>query len=290
MKSVGIVLVNYCGAKDTIECIRSIEKIKGNYVINIVVVDNNSPHDGVYDIINELGLCDELTTNFESNVFIQYSEERYTVSFICSNVNGGFGYANNIGIRYVKKLNCDVCILLNNDTVIPSDFLQKIDSFLLNKEFKCAFSVLSKYYSNHSQIDSEGYGYIDFYTGRTSHHKHYKTSYLVGSCIIMNSIKSVPYFDEHFFLYSEDVDYSFLLSENGYSMSFDPSNYFLHKVNASTSTNPNMEKIKIRSMIYLIKKRGTFMQFCVFCMIRLMYYLCNFRFSHFTFFVKNVWK
>lgn len=293
MDKISIVLVNYCGASDTVACVNSIMKANGGrYFIDIIIVDNNSLQNGVWEILYKLELINEQDSLPDSDMIIPFEYEYGHLIFIKSKVNKGFGFGNNLGIRYVKEHNMDgdICILLNNDTIVSQSFFERIDEFIKNKEYKCAFSVLSRCYFNPNQIDSEGFGYIDLYTGRSSHQEHYKCRYLVGSCIIMNDIKSIPYFDENFFLYSEDVDYSFLLSESGYRLEYDSCNFFMHKVNASTSINPNMEKIKMKSLIYLIKKRGTFIQFMSFWLLRNIYYFLHFRFSYCSSFNKYVWS
>ena len=293
MNKISIVLVNYCGAPDTIACVDSIIKANGGqYFIDIIIVDNNSLRNGVQEILCKLEFVDEQITLPDSDMIIPFNYKYGRIIFIKSKENKGFGFGNNLGIRYVKEHNIDsdICILLNNDTVVPESFFTAVEEFIKNKEYKCAFSVLSQSYFNPKQIDSEGFGYFDFYTGRSSHQKHYKCQYLVGSCIIMNDIKSIPYFDENFFLYSEDIDYSFLLFEKGYKLEYDPRNYFLHKVNASTSINPDIERIKMKSLIYLINKRGTIIQFISFCLLRNVYYLLHLNFSFCFSFNKYVWS
>ena len=42
---VGIVIVNYNGLKDTLECIESIKSSKTRYSIRIIIVDNCSKND-----------------------------------------------------------------------------------------------------------------------------------------------------------------------------------------------------------------------------------------------------
>lgn len=288
MVTIGIVLVNYCGASDTIACIKSIvnsgEKIKKD----IVVIDNYSPSNNAEDIMGAFE-SEKYFSKFENLEIVNFSLGDLIHIFVIKSLkNGGFGYANNIGIRFVKYRKCDICVLLNNDTIIPVDFMSKIVSFLSKKNCKCAFSVLSRYYSTPTKIDSEGFGYMNLYTGHSSHHKCYAYQYLVGSCIIMNNVPSIPLFDEHFFLYSEDADYSSLLQEKGYILQYDSTNYFLHKVSASTSISPYTEKIKIHSLIYFMAKRATCMQFTIFCILRFIYYLSHLRFASFYLFCKNV--
>lgn len=285
---ISFVLVNYCGAFDTIVCIKSLAKTYGDIIKEVVVIDNNSPHAGVYDIIKAFD-CDKYSSKFENLSYSYFTIENHTHIYVVKNMrNDGFGSANNIGIRFVKFLKSDVCVLLNNDTLTPSFFVSNIISFLKEKDYKCAFSVISRYFSEPTKIDSEGFGYLDLCTGRSSHYKHYTYKYLVGSCIIMNFVQSIPLFDENFFLYNEDADYSLLLQKAGYVLLFDSNNYFLHKVSASTSFNPCIERIKLRSLIYFMIKHASHMQFVIFCITRCIYYLIHLRFSYLLFYTKTI--
>lgn len=290
MCKISFVLVNYCGSIDTIACIKSISETYGEIIKEVVVIDNNSPCNGAYDIIAAFD-CDKVPLEYESFICTHFIIENLTQIYIIENIeNSGFGAANNIGIRFSKYNKTDICVLLNNDTIVPQTFVSKIISFLTKKDYKCAFSVMSRYFSAPTRIDSEGFGYVDLYTGRSSHYRHYGYKYLVGSCIIMNSVQTIPLFDEKFFLYSEDADYSAILQDAGYILQYDSTNYFLHKVNASTSINSNIEKIKLYSLIYFQKKHASFIQYILFCMFRCIYYLIHLRTSYLFLFVKNVWN
>lgn len=293
MHKISFVLVNYCGAFDTIACIQSILENSADITKEIIVIDNASPSKGVYDIIKTFEVETPIvqTQKFENLDCIHLTIKNCTQLYIIKNIkNSGFGAANNIGIRFSKCNKADICVLLNNDTLVPQTFISNIITFLKEKEYKCALSVMSRYFSDSTKIDSEGFGYIDLYTGRSSHYRHYRYEYLVGSCIIMNSVQTIPLFDEKFFLYSEDADYSAILRNAGYILQYDPANYFLHKVNASTSINSNIGRIKLYSLIYFMKKHASFIQYVLFCMLRCMYYLMHLRITHLFLFIKNVWN
>ena len=73
-KKVFIILVNYNGVTDTLECIKSLESIYYNNY-EIVVVDNDST-DNSLDILKE--------------------KIGYKHHVISSNKNGGFAFGNNI--------------------------------------------------------------------------------------------------------------------------------------------------------------------------------------------------
>src|SRR5689334_2050484 len=99
---VTIVIVNWNGFKDTVECINSLMKIDySNF--DIIVVDNGSSD-------NE---SDKLKSKF-SNIMI-----------ISLKRNLGFAIANNVGIRIALNRGSDYVLLLNNDTVVDKKFLNE---------------------------------------------------------------------------------------------------------------------------------------------------------------------
>ncbi|MBO5297476.1 MAG: glycosyltransferase family 2 protein [Candidatus Homeothermus sp.] len=275
MFKIGIVIVSYCGEKDTLECINSIISCNDNISKTIVVIDNASPK----NIITEKSFINVKNISIINDDYINYNklDNNIKIKIINSPINGGFGYGNNIGIKYLQSHEYDIVILLNNDTIVPDDFFKKIYKYFVSSSPKTAISIKSINYYNHKIIDSTGFGYFDLWTGRSSHVKHYNLKYLVGSCIVMNSLKSIPLFDEDFFLYCEDVDYSQALLEAGYKLDYDPQNTFYHKVNASTSKNTNLDKIKLTSMKILVKKRGKLRHRISFSLMRSIYYLLNKR-------------
>ena len=100
---ISIVILNYNGYKDTLECLASI--LKMNYRnIKIVIVDNGSKNDSIKQI--NLWLAKEKIDPM--NVYI-----------ITTGENIGFARGNNIGIRHVLENNrSEYILILNNDTVV----------------------------------------------------------------------------------------------------------------------------------------------------------------------------
>jgi GT2 family glycosyltransferase len=103
MPLVFIVLVNYRGYKDTVECINSLEKIDyGNY--KIIVVDNASG-DHSFERLKE---------EFPKHIIFEAAD------------NLGFSGGNNIGIKYALENNAEYVLLLNNDTTVEPHFLNNM--------------------------------------------------------------------------------------------------------------------------------------------------------------------
>lgn len=103
-KKVSIILVNYKNYKDTIKCLDSLKKVMYQN-LSIIVVDNNSKDDS-FEILKE------------------YEDDRIIV--MESGFNGGFAFGNNFGIRKALENDSDYVLLLNNDTVVDSDFLMPL--------------------------------------------------------------------------------------------------------------------------------------------------------------------
>ena len=139
---VFVILVNYNGCKDTLECINSLLKVKYSKM-KIIVVDNASSDESV----SELKKYDE------------------KITLMISPANGGFSKGNNIGIKYALKEGADYILLLNNDTIVDENFLNPLLDTAA--EYKNTAVVSSKIYyeSDHEKIWFAG-GSFNKVTGR----------------------------------------------------------------------------------------------------------------------------
>ena len=160
---VYIIILNWNGWKDTIECLESVFK-NGYPNYKVVVVDNGSS-DGSLEKIKAWADGKEavLTTEYSNQLcnpplkkpipYVYYSREEaekggnpeleksvltnqqatinYPLILIQSRSNLGFPAGNNVGIRYVlSKSRSDYIMLLNNDIIVTKDFLVKLISFM----------------------------------------------------------------------------------------------------------------------------------------------------------------
>jgi len=107
---VSIVLLNWNGWEETVECLNSLSKI--NYPnFNVLIVDNGSNDDSVVQIKNYLSI---------NNGKFQ------KVNLIENKKNYGFAEGNNIGIKLVIQSSPDYVLLLNNDTTVDKNFLYEL--------------------------------------------------------------------------------------------------------------------------------------------------------------------
>ena len=152
-KKVAVIVLNWNGWRDTLECLESLFQIEyPNY--SVIVVDNGST-DGSIEKISVY--CDgkiEIKSHFfsftDSNKPIKIiGITRYADNFrenlgrmdakhsdlpsnrklilIKEDKNLGFAEGNNVAIRYALEfLEPDYVLLLNNDTVVDKDFLSEL--------------------------------------------------------------------------------------------------------------------------------------------------------------------
>ena len=168
MPKVFIIILNWNGWKDTIECLESVFRNSyPNY--QVVVVDNDST-DGSVEKIKEWtdGKGEMLTPELcsaghrlsrpsvkktipyifynreeaegggnlklENEIFVNpHMTGSHSLILIQSGENLGFSGGNNVGMKFaLNRGNCDYVLLLNNDTAVKNDFLVKLISFMEN--------------------------------------------------------------------------------------------------------------------------------------------------------------
>lgn len=221
-----IILLNYNGYKDTIDCINSLNNIDyKNY--KIIVVDNNSMDDSKEEI----------------SKYIEYNNN---VIFIESKENLGFSGGNNLGIKYAMEHGADYICLLNNDTVVETDFLNPLVD-IMEKDKSIGISAGKiMYYDNKDIVWSAG-GYIDSkkaigYNNAIDNHESILTNeltevtFLTGCLQLIRRevIENIGLYDHEYFLYMEDVDFCKRVLNNGYKLMYVPQSKIYHKVSAST--------------------------------------------------------
>ena len=244
---IDIILVNYNAKDDTIECVDSI--LKSNYsCFRIIIVDNASD----FIIYNELK-C-------------KYAEEK-RVTLLRLEENLGFSGGNNIGIKYAQQGGAEYVLILNNDTTVKYDFLERLIEVAQKQDDLYIMTGKICYYDNPQKIWCAG-GTYNKYKGTVVHNEHNFPSEQSNECrevdficgcfwfMKCRDIEYIGYWPEEFFLYSEDLDYSLCAKEKGYKLLYIPQSEIYHKVSATTSKNSGqMQYYIIRNRFYVICKR-----------------------------------
>ncbi len=241
---ITIIIVNYDTTNFTNECLQSLQKLEHtDFRYNILVVDNGSQV--VYKIPSKLKL--NKGNNYE------------TIELIRSEANIGFTGGNNLGMSYAVKLyNPDYFLLLNSDTIVRPDFLEKL--FLSIQGNKRGVAGPKIYFEKGYEFFVDNYqknqlGKVIWFAGATidwpnlmAFHRGVdevdrgqfdhltKTDFVTGCCMLIKRevIEKVGILDKRYFLYLEDVDYCMRVLRHGYDLVFCPESVIYHK-NAGSS-------------------------------------------------------
>ncbi len=241
---VAIILVNYNGADDTIECIKSLKKVKEPEYM-IIVVDNCSNDDSIKRLKKE--------QRYNDFVLLQASS------------NAGFSAGNNLGIRYAIGKEADYYLLLNNDTIVETDFLKNlINGFEASKT--CGVTISKILYHSSPDIIWYAGGRLNKKTARTEHYKFNekdsindstlkKVTFASGCCMCLSKkvVEKIGFLNEDFFLYEEDAEYCYRIIDAGFDIYYIPKSVVYHKVSASTGQgSPISQYYAVRNKYYFI--------------------------------------
>lgn len=231
MNKVGIILVNYNGLEDTIECIQSIKRSNYNN-FEIIVIDNASKEDAT-------------SLSCYENVIYKKLDK-----------NVGFGAANNIGADIAIENNCDLLLCLNNDTIIEKDTLGIL---VENTDDETIITGAIYYYSEPDELWYGG-GEVSRYKGNFRHKKYMiskKVSFISGCCIMLtaNCYKDIGLFDSVYFMYYEDSDFSLKAMQHGYQLKYIFEAKIYHKVSKSISGVTGLKDYYLtRNRLYILYK------------------------------------
>lgn len=229
---IGFLTVNYHSDQDTLNLINQLEKciVPKDSLVKVYVVDND----------RSISLKDSLRKH-KSAVYLE------------SPGNVGFAAGNNIGLRKIIDDKFDVVIMINNDTLVPKNFVSKIlDSDIHKPDIGIVGGLIyfaKGYEYEKGYADNErgkviwyGGGKIDWdnvYIGHDLVNEVDKgkltkidTPFVTGCLMIIRTsvLKKVGIFDEKYCLYLEDADLCERIKQEGFRLVFDPSIKIWHKV------------------------------------------------------------
>lgn len=233
MERLFIIIVNFNSGKTLVKLIDDLIKvreIRSNLDIHIVIVDNNS--DDSY--LRSLRPLDPSTSGKSD-----FPSLGMTVRMIKNKKNLGFAGGCNVGIKYALENNADSVLLLNQDTVIESDFLLP----LINNSAHLIAPVI-KFKRGNNWIYDLG-GIVNWWIGRARHLEiverpplaemqgvALKIDYISGCCILVKRevFEKIGLLDERFFLYFEDVDFCLRAKRAGFKIAVESKSIIIHEL------------------------------------------------------------
>ncbi|MEJ6821740.1 MAG: glycosyltransferase [Flavobacteriales bacterium] len=254
---LSIVIVNYNVKEFLTQCLDSIFKSQTQYNYEVIVVDNSSRDSG----------RDEICSTFKDITWIDNSE------------NVGFGRANNQGFSRAKGV---YTLILNPDTVLQEDTLEKCISYLLahpevgglgikgldgsgqflpesKRALPTPLVALWKI-TGLSAIFPKSSVFARYHLGHLSPEENHEVDILVG-CFMMvptQLLLSVGGFDPQYFMYGEDIDLSYELQKTGHKNIYFSDSQIIHYKGESTKRGSlNYVRMFYKAMVLFAKKQFT---------------------------------
>lgn len=243
---VSIIILNFNGWEDTIECLKSVDTFDyPNF--NVILIDNGSMNDSCDQLIPWMSDHLDSFTSIEIGskkeiVFNQTGFNHKDYFFVKSDFNHGFAIGNNIGIKFSEKLGSDLVYLLNNDTVSNPDSLSKLVECISENESYKAITPQIRLFDPNDRIWNCGGEIHHFATRKYDYANQHiskvpqegiKEISLITGCAILFDYKSTGYLSERYFFGEEDFEMSLRLREKNDKMACVYDSIIWHKVGGS---------------------------------------------------------
>jgi GT2 family glycosyltransferase len=273
---VYIILVNWNGWRDTLECLESLLLL--DYPdFRIVVCDNGSTDESPHLIKTwaehrAVGFSEYPRVEAESGGDLDADP---VLTLIRNDENLGFAGGNNVGLRHVlARDGADYCWLLNNDTVVESDALAHLVSRMQQQPLVGVCGSTIRLYHNRDRIQALGgghyyrwiglpwhYGRFTLWPGRIDRQERAESrmNYVEGASMLVSRhfLLEVGLLCEDYFLYFEEADWA-LRAKGRFKLGYAPRSAVYHKVGGSIGTSSNPARKSFVCDFYNIRNRILF--------------------------------
>lgn len=290
---VSVIILNWNGWEDTLECLESLYQINySNY--DVILVENDSKDDSIIKIrdycegkikpeskfytynsnnkpVRIFQFSKEETENHSNlgNEYPDLSPDKKLI-LIKNDKNYGFSEGNNIGLRYaLETLTPDYVLLLNNDTVVDPEFLTELVKTGESEEKIAVIGPKTYFYdfnghddvvwSVGGRVDLSRYpGYHDIDLGedpQVNMNLIREVDWISGAVMLIKTeLLQSKLLNSDFFFGCEDVDLCIEMKERGFKMVTNLKAEVWHKAGASK------RKVKFRGISKEIKTNLKFMK------------------------------
>ncbi|MBI2069127.1 MAG: glycosyltransferase family 2 protein [Elusimicrobia bacterium] len=216
---VAVIVLNYNGSQDTIDCLESLKK--SDYPdFEILIVDNAS--------------IDDSRATLSSWAAAQPFGAPAAV-LLESTANKGYAGGNNIGIRRALERGADYVWVLNNDTVVEGNTLSALVAAAQENPAIGLAGAALYHHDQPKKPQALGGGFINPWFGTSRHETKTggkQLDYINGASILARAsmIRQIGLLDERFFIYWEDADWSLRARQAGWALAWVPQARVRHKV------------------------------------------------------------
>ena len=263
-KIVSIVVLNYKNYHDTIDCIDSIFQCK--YInLNVIVVDNDSKNESV----------DILKKKYQNKIIL-----------IASKTNLGYAGGNNIGIRKAIELKSDYICVINNDTIVEKNFIERCISALdSDKNIGIVSPIVLEYNSDVIQstggkifLNKGGSELINKGKNIKEITKDQECDFISGACMFFRKemIDINGFLPESYFLFYEETEWCYKIKKKGFLIKSICSTFIQHKGSATIDSISGLSAYLLRRnrVVFVKRNASTFkyLYFLCYLLIETLYY------------------
>jgi GT2 family glycosyltransferase len=262
---VYVILLNWNGWQDTIECLESVFRM-GHPSFTVIVCDNASSNGSLEQIENWANGRIAASCSSSGLVRLVLPPIPKPIAFVSlpgpqgietpipaevrliliqTGFNLGFAGGNNVGARFaLGRDDCDYVWLLNNDTVVDPDALSSmVQTMETNPKLGICGSLLRGYAPPHEILSAGGRRYSRW-SARTRPLQQLSTpristepgapDYIEGASMLIRRsfLHQVGLLEESYFLYFEELDLA-ERAKPGFHFGYSPRSVVYHKEGAS---------------------------------------------------------
>ena len=291
---LGVVLVNYKRAADTLECLESL--LRSDVPLRVVVVDNGSG-DGSLDVIARWA-AGEVPAVPASPALARLSTpplgkplrlrrlsateaatavpDDAAVTLIDAEANVGFAAGNNMGIGFLLRARAiDYMWLLNNDTVVQPDAAQALIARMDATHAVGMCGTVVRYYYRPDTLQALNGHRFSLLTGTsrgigagTPSRAPFdparvarETDFVLGASLAVSRrfVETIGPMHEAYFLYYEEVDWAYR-NDGRFAIAFAHGAIVYHKEGGSIGSSGAKGQRSVLSDYYLTRSRLAFIR------------------------------
>ena len=264
MKELALIILNWNGSEDTIECLDSL--FSSDKAVDIVILDNASKPEQLKILESNLESRHKDYISVDAEGFDKdVITDEVSLYLVKSKTNLGFAAGNNfIAERICEKY--EYVLLLNNDTIVPKDSIQSMLN-TIEKRSLVAVTCDIRYNYDRSVLWNAG-GNFKWYGDRKyfSQKKidrlkskgvtYIKAQYITGCALMIDCeyIRKYKLFTDKFFHGEEDYNLCYRLKKHGYAVGVDLSVQIYHKVGQSIKRDDDGTKVLKSSIVHYLNR------------------------------------
>lgn len=241
---IAAVILNWNQAELTMQAAASVE----DQVVHVYVVDNASQEN--------------------DRALLRRFADEHGITLIVNACNGGYAGGNNLGIARAMVDGYDAILVMNNDAIAEQGAVATLATRLTEAEDVAAVAPTEVSIPSGNVIHTACW--LDLETGATRHDDKgrdpaeldpspMETGYVSGAAFLARSavFSACGLFDERYFCYWEDTDWSVRVLRSGWRLEIVPTALVGHRLGASTPTTTGAYYQARNRPLFLRRTLGT---------------------------------